>query len=134
MLKVALTLLMVMMVPVASHKRPPDVERWRVFAEHEEQALRDYEWRRTSSDVIENGRRLRDLARSPTFAVWHANCAQAAQTLSYMVTGQYYSARRLAVSTDWMAMSPDYAEQRRACLGDLGVDERTHPLPRWFGR
>jgi hypothetical protein len=134
MIKVVATLLLLTMAPIGAERRPPETGKWRVFAGHEEQALRDYEWRRTSSDVIENGRKLRDLARQPQFGSRHEPCGQAASTLSHMVTGQYYSARRLAVSADWHQMAPSYAIQRRACLDDLGIDERAHPLPRWFGR
>lgn len=107
---------------------------WHQLAGHEENALRHYAWRMTGSDVIENGRKLKALARSPEFSKRYTECGRAAQTLSYMVTGQYFSSRRLAISADWHGFAPDYIAQRRACLADLGIDERHHPLPAWFGR
>jgi hypothetical protein len=111
-----------------------DESHWVVYAQHEEKALTDYWWRMTGPDVIDNGRQLRELARSPTFGQAHPSCGEAALTLSHMVTGQYMSARRLAVSGDWFAMTASYLEQRRACIGALNVDIANYPLPGWFGR
>ncbi len=110
------------------------VPSWVQFASYEEKALRDYRWVTTTSDVIDNGRQLGALAKSDAFARQYRQCGLAARTLSYMVSGHYFSARRLAVSGDWHAMSGDYARYRSACLVELKLDERDYPLPGWFGR
>ncbi len=121
-------------VAAAEPGQPSAAEQWVVLAGLEEKALRDYSWAFTGSDVIDNARQLRDLARSETFGATGESCKLAAQTLSYMVTGRYYSGRRLAVSADWHHFSGDYARQRHDCLSALKVDEQAHPLPDWFGK
>lgn len=107
---------------------------WRMYARYEEKALTDYWWRNTTPDVIDNGRQLREIARSPAFGEAHPSCGEAALTLSHMVTGQYYSSRRLAVSGDWFKLAEVYLGQRRECLDRINVDVREYPLPGWFGR
>jgi hypothetical protein len=107
---------------------------WLVYAKHEEKAFTDYWWRMSGPDVIDNGRQLRDLSRSAVFGQGFPTCGGAALTLSHMITGQYFSSRRLAVSADWHALTESFIEQRRACIAALKIDIREFPLPGWLGR
>ena len=107
---------------------------WVAYQGLEERALDDYRNALTISEVIENGRQLKAMARSSDFAERHPDCGAAADTLSNMVTSHYYSRRRLAVPADWHAFSAQYAQHRDLCLVDLKVDAREHSLPSWFGK
>ncbi len=105
---------------------------WRVLHQFERQALEDYSNHVTTSDVIQRGQILMNLARSPTFAADGRSCRQAAEALSYMVSGYYFSAQRLEVAFDWHHYRNHYIARRFACLNELGLDQRSYPLPYWF--
>ena len=111
-----------------------NLNNWREYSKHEEKALSDYWWRLSGPDVIDNGRKLRDISRSPAFGQAHPSCGEAALTLSHMVTGQYFSSRRHSISSDWFSMAESYVSRRKDCIAALRVDLRDYPLPGWFGR
>lgn len=48
-----------------------------------------------------------------------------------MVLGDYFSAQRLEVAFDWHHFRTHYLDWHRACLNELGLDQRSYPLPYW---
>jgi hypothetical protein len=116
----------------SANANPSGIDEWRVLHRFERQALKDYLHHIATSDVVQRGQLIMKLARSPSFARLGANCRGAAEALSYMVAGYYYSAQRLEVAFDWHHFRGPYLKRRGACLKDLGLDHRAFPLPYWF--
>jgi len=133
-LRLATTLLASLIVtsatPVAA-KGPTHV--WHKLHSHEQQAFRHYERHVSNGEVRRNGEQLFELAQSEDFKIRPKTCGAAARTLAYMVSGYYASVRRAEISRDWHHYSDAYADQRAACLSELEIDERSYPLPWWFG-
>ena len=131
---IAAVVMILLVVPASARAAQGGLDDWRVLHKFERHALNDYIRHKSTSDVAQRGQLLMTMARSPAFSALGANCRRAAETLSYMVSGYYWSAQRLEVALDWHHYEEPYLEQRAACLKDLGVDERAFPLPYWFTR
>lgn len=143
MLKRSCIVALAILTLAASHERGAaagasanelSLQVWKTLLTLEEQALHDYSQAITTAEVIENGRKLKELSRTVDFQSSLQSCGLAAQTLSDMVTNHYFSRRRLAIPVDWHRFSGDYIRYRQACLVDLSLDEREHSLPTWFGK
>lgn len=118
----------------ASNNTPPEAAVvWRSLHELEQRALKDYEFRVRTLAVRRRGDRLFDMSRSPEFRRLGGNCADAAQTLSFMIAGYYEASRRFEVPRSWHHFENRYIERRRSCLAELNIDESEYPLPYWFG-
>lgn len=133
-LRAVVIALALLLAPAASQANQSGLDDWRVLHSFERQALDDYVNHRSTSDVVQRGQLLMTIARSPSFSGLGANCRRAAETLSYMVSGYYWSAQRLEVAADWHHYRRPYMAQRAACLQDLGIDAQAFPLPFWFTR
>ncbi|MEO1280522.1 MAG: hypothetical protein AAFV69_02180 [Pseudomonadota bacterium] len=120
----------------ASQARQPlgglTLKAWHKLHTHELQALRAYDLHVTTEAIGKRANDLFELSFVFDDRALGTSCGAAARTLSFMIRGFYESSRRLETSQDWDHFSDQYAVQRRACLLQLQLDERSYPLPSWF--
>lgn len=108
---------------------------WTTLHHFEERAIHTYEFHLVATGGVRDlGDEIWLAARTPPFQMKRESCGSAAETLSYMVTGYYQSGLRREVPRDWHFFAKRYMDRRSACLAELKLDERSYPLPRWFGR
>ena len=117
----------------AGHAREKDKVLWSVLRQFEIRALRHYEHNHRNSDVKQLGHLIWNVSRWPEFLSKRESCGSAAELLSFMVTGYYYSNRRLEIAHDWLRYAKPYIRRRNACLAELRLDHSRYPLPWWFG-
>lgn len=107
---------------------------WSQLHSYERDAMRDYASNNISPDVLKLSDHLYELSTQARLSGSYAKCKQAAQVLSQMVAGNYYSAVANRVSMDWLAFQGRYLENRQNCMKALQLKDQDYQLPWWFGR
>lgn len=106
---------------------------WSQLQSYEKEAMRDYASNNISHDVLQLSDRLFDLSIQARLSGSFESCRRAANVLSQMVAGNYYSAVANRVATDWLTFQGRYVENRKGCIKALDLSERDYQLPWWFG-
>lgn len=122
-------------MPITAYANPGHAKAfWSQLRSYETDAIRDYQSNNITPEVLQLSDRLYDLSLHARLSGSYGTCRKAAQVLSQMVAGNYYSAVSNRVSMDWLAFQGRYIENRSGCLKALELDEREFQLPWWFGR
>jgi hypothetical protein len=129
---VAAVVMILLVFPASARAAQGGLDDWRVLHKFERHALDDYIRHKSTSDVAQRGQLLMTMARSPAFSALGANCRRAAETLSYMVSGYYWSAQRLEVALrkapGTTTRSPTSSSGRRASRTSASTNGRSRCL------